>query len=53
MSKHLDLMMLVMTHGGRERTQAEWEAILTAGEFVSPRFIGLAGPLSVIVARRA
>jgi O-methyltransferase domain len=53
MSKHLDLMMLVMTHGGRERTQAEWEAILTAGEFVSLRFMGLAGPLSVIEARRA
>jgi hypothetical protein len=53
MSKYLDLLMLVVTQGGRERTQAEWEALLTAGEFGSPRFTGLAGPLSVIEARRA
>jgi len=52
--KHLDLMMLLLTHGGRERTQAEWEALLMAGGFGSTRFVGLAGPLiSVIEARRA
>ena len=54
MSKHLDLMMLVLTRGGRERTRAEWEALLTAGDFGSPRFTDLAGgPLSVIEAQRA
>ena len=35
-------------------TQAEWEALLKAGEFGNPRFVGLASPLiSVIEARRA
>ena len=53
MSKRLDLMMLVITRGGRERTQAEWKALLAAGEFDRPRFIRLAGPLSLIEARRA
>jgi hypothetical protein len=33
MSKAVDMLMLTVTEGGRERTQQEWEELLTANGF--------------------
>ena len=47
----LDLEMLVATPYGRERTEAEFRAILAAARLVLTRVIPTASPLSVIEAR--
>lgn len=47
-----NLTMLAMTDGGRERTGAEYERLLSAAGFASPRTLRLAGPLSLVVGRK-
>jgi O-methyltransferase domain len=47
----LDLEMLVNTPGGRERTEAEFRAILPAAGFTATRVVPTTAPVSVIVAR--
>jgi hypothetical protein len=49
-SKLLDLEMLVMTHGGRERTEAEFTALLTAAGFRLSRIVPTRSPVAVIEA---
>jgi hypothetical protein len=46
--KLLDLQMLVVTHGGRERTRDEWEGLLRAGGFALSRVVDTPGTISVI-----
>jgi hypothetical protein len=48
-SKLLDLNMMVMT-GGRERTKAEWCALLDAADYRLTRIIPTMAPQSVIEA---
>ena len=47
----LDLEMLVMTPGGRERTQAEFGRLLATTGFVIERVVETVGPLSIIEGR--
>jgi len=47
----LDLEMLLLTPGGRERTEAEFGAILSAAGFVMTRIVPTTAPVSVIEAR--
>jgi SAM-dependent methyltransferase len=47
----LDLEMLVLTPGGRERNEAEFRAILTPAGFTLTRIVETAAPVSVIEAR--
>jgi SAM-dependent methyltransferase len=47
----LDLEMLVLTPGGRERTEAEFLAILSAVGFSTTRIVPTTAPVSVIEAR--
>jgi hypothetical protein len=51
--KLLDLQMLVVTSGGRERTRLEWEALLAAGGFTLARVVDTAAAVSVLEATRA
>jgi hypothetical protein len=51
--KLLDLNMLVMTEGGRERTAAQYAELLAAGGFQLQRIVPTAGTVSVVEARRA
>jgi hypothetical protein len=46
--KFLDLQMLVVTRGGRERTEADYRALLHEANFSPTRVIPTAGPLSII-----
>ena len=46
-SKFLDLLMLVSA-GGRERTESEWRALLAEGEF-DLRQVHPAGPMSAVI----
>jgi len=48
----LDLEILVMTPGGRERTHAEFGRLLAVTGFVIERVVETVGPLSIIEARR-
>jgi hypothetical protein len=48
-SKLLDLNMLVM-NGGRERTQAEFQALLNAADYKLTRIIPTMAPQSIIEA---
>lgn len=48
LGKIIDLEMLVFTHGGRERTETEYRALLKAGGFTLQRVIATKGPVSVI-----
>ena len=45
--KFMDLNMLVMT-GGRERTEAEYRALLAAGDFKLSRVIATRSEMSVL-----
>ena len=47
----LDLEMLVVTPGGRERSEAEFRALLKATGFSLTRVVPTATPVSVIEAR--
>lgn len=47
----LDLEMLVNTPGGRERTEAEFRALLTPAGFTVARVVPTTAPVSVIEAR--
>jgi hypothetical protein len=47
----LDLEMLVLTPGGRERSEPEFRAILGAGGFELSRVVATGAPISVIEAR--
>ncbi len=49
----LDLEMLVNTPGGRERTETEFRALLSAGAFTTTRIVPTAAPVSVVEARPA
>ncbi len=51
-AKLLDLLMLVWTPGGKERTEVEHRAILAAAGFEMRRIISTATPVSVIEAVR-
>lgn len=47
----VDLMMAVVTPGGRERTRGEFEALLGAAGFRVEKVVATASPLSLIEAR--
>jgi hypothetical protein len=51
-AKILDINMLVMTEGGRERTEAEFADLLRRGGFVLERTVRTMAPLWVLEARR-
>lgn len=51
--KLLDLNMLVMTEGGRERTAEEYTQLLAAGGFRLERIVPTAAAISVVEARAA
>jgi len=51
--KLLDLNMLVMTEGGRERTAEEYAQLLAAGGFRLERIVPTAAAISVVEARAA
>jgi hypothetical protein len=51
--KLLDLNMLVMTEGGRERTAAQYSQLLGAGGFRLERIVPTAGTVSVVEALAA
>jgi hypothetical protein len=48
--KLTDVVMLVLT-GGRERTEAEYRALLEAGGFALARVVPTGSPMSVLEAR--
>ncbi len=50
--KLLDLQMLVMTHGGRERTRPQWESLLRAGGFALDRIVATQSMVCVLEAAR-
>lgn len=52
LGKLLDLEMLVLTPGGRERTVKEYEALFTAARFKLTRLIPTASHMSVLEATR-
>jgi hypothetical protein len=47
-AKFLDIEMLVMTHGGRERTRADYERLYLASGFRLERVIPTPGPTTII-----
>jgi hypothetical protein len=47
----LDLEMLVMTEGGRERTESEFADLLSAAGFALERVVGTRAPTSLVEAR--
>jgi SAM-dependent methyltransferase len=49
----LDLQMLLVSFGGRERTEREFAALFAANGLTLERVIPTASPMSLIVARRA
>lgn len=49
----LDLQMLLVSPGGRERTEAEFGAALRAGGLVLERVVATASPMAMVVARPA
>lgn len=49
--KLMDLIMLVMAPGGRERTEAEFAALLGEAGFSPPRVIPTSGTLSIVESR--
>ena len=52
-SRLMDLLMLVGTQGGRERTEAEFESLLARAGFTLSRIVRTASPYSVVEALRA
>ena len=53
MNKTVDLEMLVMTNGGRERTAKEFDELVTRAGFTPSRIVETGGPVQVIEAIRA
>ena len=51
-AKLLDLNMMVMTDGGRERTEPELRSLLGRGGFELERVVRTAGPVCILEARR-
>jgi predicted O-methyltransferase YrrM len=51
-NKFVDLEMLVLTHGGRERTQREFQAMYDQAGFDLVRVVPTRGPISVIEGTR-
>jgi len=49
--KFMDLQMLVVAPGGRERTEADYQTLLHEGGFFLERVIPTTGPLSIIESR--
>lgn len=47
-SKFMDLNMLVLTRGGRERTAAEYQALFKASGFNPSRIIATSSPMSLL-----
>jgi hypothetical protein len=52
-AKFLDLEMIVMTSGGRERTQDEYRALFASAGLKLERILPTAGPFSILEARAA
>lgn len=52
-SKFMDLNMLVLNHGGRERTAAEYTSLFAAAGFRLTRIIATPSPMSLIEGERA
>jgi hypothetical protein len=52
-SKMIDLEMLVMTNGGRERSEAEFAALLAKSGLTLTRVLPTFGPASIIEAKKA
>jgi hypothetical protein len=52
LGKLIDLEMLVVTDGGRERTEQEWHSVLAEGGFELERVVPTKSPQSVIEARK-
>ena len=48
----VDLQMLLGSHGGRERTRAEFESLFASAGLRVEQFIGTPGPRSVMVGAR-
>ncbi|MBI4884282.1 MAG: hypothetical protein HY826_09550 [Actinobacteria bacterium] len=46
----MDINMMVLNHGGRERTQSEYVSLLADADFSFTRLVKTAGPLSIIEA---
>lgn len=51
-AKTLDIALLVLSHGGKERTRAEWKELLSAAGFRLSRIVPTASFASVIEAMR-
>jgi hypothetical protein len=51
-AKFVDLEMLVITHGGRERTQLEFQELYAQAGFDFVRVVATRGPMSVIEGTR-
>jgi SAM-dependent methyltransferase len=51
-AKFVDLEMLVLTHGGRERTQEEFNQLYAQAGFELVRIVATRGPISVIEGTR-
>jgi hypothetical protein len=49
----VDLQMLLASHGGRERTRAEYEALFAGAGLKLEEVIGTPGPMSLLVGSRA
>lgn len=49
-NKFLDLLMLIWTSGGRERTETEHRELLSAADFELRRIVSTASPISIIEA---
>jgi hypothetical protein len=49
-SKMMDLLMLVGTHGGRERTEAEFGSLLARAGFTLNRIVRTPSPYGVVEA---
>jgi hypothetical protein len=49
--RFMDLQMLVVAPGGRERTEADYQTLLHEGGFSLERAIPTTGPLSIIESR--
>jgi hypothetical protein len=47
-SKFMDLNMLVLTHGGRERTRAEYRTLFERGGFEHSQLIATPSPMSLL-----
>jgi hypothetical protein len=52
-NKFIDLQMLVLSHGGRERTESEFRNLLSKAGLAITRIIPTLSPLYLIEARKS